>query len=456
MNLNQRTVNSIGQINVPLGLEELQEMNVQQFPRWRHLKHEKMQQCSDAVLALPGFEEDAVGITGMATVALKLCNIQELYLYCGLHTKLDFGKSGVYLSRDMSLAHALGFGDVNESVAPAGKEKCPVKDLAWGENCVTAMKQSLELQTLHTDTLSCTQELHGMSPALSVQFVHPRKDQKHLSLVSYELEVKLPPCLEVQESFFTCRPLHLSSGAMASTADEREQQPQPRLGAVGRTGKLSCHLLFAAQCWERQGKPMTGSKGEGTRERTKNSSCCNGSVVLERPRGIFQEMTGTTLWFPLLLPMEMLPDECCPGVNTSGGGPSQRYQRTSRLCEAYREVRVTLTQALSHNAQKVSISMGNAFVIALAQPWRQSLTAVSKTANSLVVKNSCSDLVALGTSAEKQQGGFLKESKSPVYLEQNNEKYLWFLERECVMTSFNVSGGEWNIQQKAKEMEYRL
>lgn len=42
------------------------------------------------------------------------------------------------------------------------------------------------------DALFCTQKLPGLSPAsgLSVWFVHPRKDQKHLSLVSYELEVR--------------------------------------------------------------------------------------------------------------------------------------------------------------------------------------------------------------------------------------------------------------------------
>lgn len=42
------------------------------------------------------------------------------------------------------------------------------------------------------DALFCTQKPPGLSPAsgLSVRFVHPRKDQKRLSLVSYELEVR--------------------------------------------------------------------------------------------------------------------------------------------------------------------------------------------------------------------------------------------------------------------------
>lgn len=42
------------------------------------------------------------------------------------------------------------------------------------------------------DALFCIQKPPGLSPAsgLSVWFVHPGKDQKHLSLVSYELEVR--------------------------------------------------------------------------------------------------------------------------------------------------------------------------------------------------------------------------------------------------------------------------
>lgn len=39
---------------------------------------------------------------------------------------------------------------------------------------------------------------------------------------------------------------------------------------------------------------LPGSKGEVTRERTKNPCCCNGNVVLEGVGGCFQEMTGLT------------------------------------------------------------------------------------------------------------------------------------------------------------------
>lgn len=90
------------------------------------------------------------------------------------------------------LSLRLAFTAFNIRHLPGASLSCP--ELLLQDYSHETVSGAVNSACWHTDddALCCIQKPPGMSPApgLSVQFVHPRKDQKHLSLVSYELEVR--------------------------------------------------------------------------------------------------------------------------------------------------------------------------------------------------------------------------------------------------------------------------